>query len=162
MRVGTPTAFALLAVVGLVSFNSLVHARCGGLWDPNCKDLAPEDSCCSGGGGGVDAGIPLPAAPPPAAEAPAAAPPEATAPSSASVDVADGQGAIDQATSVFVEPHDYPPREYGAYGIVAFPSAPTSNTRSRFIRVCEAYVATLPPASTATVPLDRQMVTVWR
>ena len=47
--VSAPTALALLAVVGLVSFNSHVHARCGGLWDPNCKDLAPEDSCCSGG-----------------------------------------------------------------------------------------------------------------
>lgn len=68
---------------------------------------------------------------------------------------------IKEATSVFVGPHDYPPHEYGAYGIVAFPSAPTAGTRARFIKVCEAYVATLPPAGDTEVPLDQQMVTVW-
>jgi hypothetical protein len=69
--------------------------------------------------------------------------------------------AIEEATSVFVAPHDYPPRDYGAYGIVAFPSAPTPGTRPRFIKVCEAYVATLPPATDSEVPFDQQMVTVW-
>jgi hypothetical protein len=156
MRADIRAALVLLAIATSLSFNIFVHA-CP-LWDPDCKDLAPESECCGGGGGGEAA---------PSAEAPSAPPAEAAPPApqdgppSTTVDIADGGVAIEQATSVFVEPHDYPPREYGAYGIVAFPSAPTSNTRSRFIRVCEAYVATLPPAATATVPLDRQMVTVW-
>lgn len=111
-----------------------------------------------------------PAAAPPSAPAPAAAPPmraptaappmrvpAARSTQSASVPLP----AIQAATSAFVGPHVYPPRNYGAYGIVAFPSLPTPGTAARYIKVCEAYVATLPPASTTEIPEDRQMVTVW-
>ena len=65
------------------------------------------------------------------------------------------------ASGSFVEPHDYPPYEFGAYGIVAFPETWTISTKQRYLWVCEAFVATLPASSSLSRPPEQQMVTVW-
>jgi hypothetical protein len=62
---------------------------------------------------------------------------------------------------MFTGPHHYPPANFAAYGIVAFPSKATSATRDRYVGVCEAYVAALPRPSELAVPESDQMVTVW-
>lgn len=66
-----------------------------------------------------------------------------------------------RATRIFSGPSQYPPSEFAAYGIVAFPSLATSSDRDRHIMICEAYVATLPSASEVARPPSEQMVTVW-
>src|SRR6476660_8959725 len=65
------------------------------------------------------------------------------------------------ASRLFVGPHNFPPEQYGAYGIVAFPTLSTPDTKDRFRLVCQAYWATLPPSSDLDVPISEQMVTVW-
>lgn len=65
------------------------------------------------------------------------------------------------ASRTFIEPHHFPPKEYAAYGIVAFPALATAANRDRYMSVCEAYVTTLPKPGDLTVPLAKQMVTVW-
>lgn len=64
-------------------------------------------------------------------------------------------------TRNFFGPHDIPPLNFAAYGIVAFPQKFTTETRHRHISICEAYIATLPPASSSSAPPNDQMVTVW-
>lgn len=73
-----------------------------------------------------------------------------------------GDFAFDiRASRTFVGPHVFPPDEYAAYGIVAFPELSSSATRDRHLLVCEAYVATLPQAGDLFIPPSEQMVTVW-
>jgi hypothetical protein len=64
-------------------------------------------------------------------------------------------------TRVFLGPHDVPPMNFAAYGIVAFQKKATSETVRRQISICEAFVATLPDLSEVIVPSEEQMVTVW-
>jgi hypothetical protein len=67
-----------------------------------------------------------------------------------------------RASRTFVGPHQYPPQEFAAYGIVAFPvRAVTTEAHDRFMNVCKAYWATLDPAAELFVPIEEQMVTVW-
>jgi hypothetical protein len=65
------------------------------------------------------------------------------------------------SSGIFAGPHDIPPQEFAAYGIVAFPERSTSYSRARHLMVCEAFVATLPTPSELSVPTNEQMVTVW-
>lgn len=65
------------------------------------------------------------------------------------------------ATRIFAGPGQYPPAEFKAYGILAFPARATSATRARHIYICEAYLGRLPHTSEAAVPRAQQMVTVW-
>ncbi|MFV0303289.1 MAG: hypothetical protein ACK5IP_20880 [Paracoccus sp. (in: a-proteobacteria)] len=65
------------------------------------------------------------------------------------------------ATRIFSGPTDYPPDDFAAYGIVAFPGAAISQERNRYIMICEAYVAIVPNAMDVITPLSEQMVTVW-
>ena len=66
------------------------------------------------------------------------------------------------AARLFVGPHgDFPPRRYGAYGIVAFPQRAAASTRARHEAACRAYVTSLPPSGEMTQPIAEQMVTVW-
>ncbi len=83
---------------------------------------------------------------------PAEAPPPAAS--------ATGDGAV-RASRSFVGPHHFPPAEYAAYGIVAFPARATAATKDRYVTICHAYMATLPRPNELTVPQDQQMVTVW-
>ncbi|HEX4409955.1 MAG TPA: hypothetical protein VH206_14380 [Xanthobacteraceae bacterium] len=65
------------------------------------------------------------------------------------------------ASRLFAGPNQYPPADFAAYGIVAFPARPTTADRDRYIMICEAYVAVLPHASELDLPDSQQMVTVW-
>jgi len=58
---------------------------------------------------------------------------------------------------------DIPPRGVGGYGIVALTALPTSESRDRLIRVCEAYTHALPRQRSLprTIQLRDQMLTVW-
>jgi hypothetical protein len=66
-----------------------------------------------------------------------------------------------EASRLFAGPDQYPPENFAAYGILAFPSRATSNDRDRYTMLCEAYVAVLPHAFELALPDTQQMVTVW-
>lgn len=66
------------------------------------------------------------------------------------------------ASRIFAGPTQYPPRDYAAYGIVAFPiKASSEEERLRHEMICRAYVSSLTVSSRLPVPKDQQMVTVW-
>jgi hypothetical protein len=65
------------------------------------------------------------------------------------------------ASRLFAGPNEYPPKQFAAYGILAFRSRPTPYDRERQLMFCNAYVAALPHASELEVPRSKQMVTVW-
>jgi len=58
---------------------------------------------------------------------------------------------------------DIPPPGLGGYGIVAFTALPTSESKDRLNRVCEAYTHSLPRQQSLprTVALRDQMLTIW-
>src|SRR5262245_47192231 len=89
--------------------------------------------------------------------------PAQSAPESApiAVEAAPNAPATVLPSRAFLPPHDIPPEDFAAYGIVAFSQEATSSTTRRHILVCEAFVATLPAASLTQVPPKQQMVTVW-
>jgi hypothetical protein len=65
-------------------------------------------------------------------------------------------------TRLFAGPTQFPPTDFAAYGIMAFPSrASTSVGMDRHLMLCEAYVQSLPHASELPAPRSAQMVTVW-
>jgi hypothetical protein len=66
-----------------------------------------------------------------------------------------------RTTRSFFGPHDIPPENFAAYGIVAFPQKATPATIRRHQSICEAFLATLPPVSASGAPISQQMVTVW-
>jgi hypothetical protein len=61
----------------------------------------------------------------------------------------------------FLGPHDIPPRQFAAYGIVAFPQRSTPQTERRHLSICQAFLASLPDTSEINIPPSDQMVTVW-
>jgi TolB-like protein len=65
------------------------------------------------------------------------------------------------ASRIFSGPSQYPPNEFAAYGILAFRSRASSHDLSRYLMICEAYVASLPHASELAIPHHLQMATVW-
>lgn len=66
-----------------------------------------------------------------------------------------------KASRAFAGPSQFPPIDFKAYGILAFPSRATSSTRARHMYICEAYQAGLSHTSLLGVPQSEQMVTVW-
>ena len=78
-----------------------------------------------------------------------------------------GQGGAPDpisATSLFVARHKFPPANYGAYGIVAFPALAGPASTERHEMICQAYATTLAPSSEQVafgIPVEKQMVTVW-
>jgi hypothetical protein len=64
-------------------------------------------------------------------------------------------------TRMFAGPTQYPPQEYKAYGIVAFPSRNTADDKPRFEMICDAYRQSLLHITEARAPHYKQMVTVW-
>jgi hypothetical protein len=65
------------------------------------------------------------------------------------------------ASRIFSGPTQYPPAEFAAYGIVAFPVRATKEDLQRYNMICEAYASSLLFYKEVPVPLDKQMVTVW-
>lgn len=122
---------------------------------PVMRDILDELEGYFGGLAGITAGTSAyqaPSATPPPVSAPQTAPPAATA--SAAPE------AI-RASRIFAGPTQYPPPDFAAYGILAFPSLATTSDRARHIIICEAYVATLPASSDLPLPRSEQMATVW-
>lgn len=72
-----------------------------------------------------------------------------------------GSPALVTASRIFASPKRYPPTDFAAYGILAFPSRPSPFTRNRYLMFCHAYLAVLPHESELDVPRAEQMVTVW-
>jgi tetratricopeptide (TPR) repeat protein len=67
-----------------------------------------------------------------------------------------------RASRLFATRFQYPPKDFAAYGIVAFRSAPTEQDFDRYLDVCHAYSAALPHADAMPgIPREEQMVTVW-
>lgn len=62
---------------------------------------------------------------------------------------------------MFAGPGQYPPKQFKAYGIVAFNTLPTSADRPRYDMICDAYVSGLLHYTSVKAPLQDQMVTVW-
>lgn len=69
--------------------------------------------------------------------------------------------AVVRASRTFVAPGQYPPEQFAAYGMVAFPSRPNRSSRDRYILVCREYWSALSASSELDIPPDQQMVTVW-
>ena len=69
--------------------------------------------------------------------------------------------SIGTASRIFASPTQYPPKEFAAYGILAFRSRSSAYDRDRHLMICNAYVATISHASELAVPRAEQMVTVW-
>ncbi|RCK46591.1 hypothetical protein [Thalassospira profundimaris] len=66
------------------------------------------------------------------------------------------------ASRIFAGPTQYPPTDYAAYGIIAFPiKASSSNERQRHEIICKAYVSSLTVSFQLPIPKEKQMVTVW-
>jgi hypothetical protein len=89
-----------------------------------------------------------------------AGPPLDGPPATVGGDVDDGV----RASRLFAGPRDYPPKDFAAYGIVAFRFAATDANRTRYLAICEGFLAAIPAAADLEaqgVPLSEQMVTVW-
>jgi hypothetical protein len=64
-------------------------------------------------------------------------------------------------TRMAAGPNQYPPRQFKAYGIVAFKTRPTSSDRDRYDMICDAYKSSLPYYKDVKALPKDQMVTVW-
>jgi hypothetical protein len=62
---------------------------------------------------------------------------------------------------MFAGPTQYPPVQFKAYGIVAFPAISSSDDKSRYDMICNAYISALPHYTSLPLPFKEQMVTVW-
>lgn len=66
-----------------------------------------------------------------------------------------------EASRLFAGPSQYPPKDFAAYGIIAFRSRATPDDRKRYLMFCEAYVAALPHTSEVLLSRSQQMATIW-
>lgn len=64
-------------------------------------------------------------------------------------------------TRMAAGPTQFPPKQFKAYGIVAFKTRPTPADRGRYDMICDAYVSSLPFYKDVKVLPKVQMVTVW-
>ena len=69
------------------------------------------------------------------------------------------------ASRAFAAPQEYTPDTYAIYSIVAFPSGHTSESKHRYLRICEGYVASVDHFSFLRdqygILLHDQIVIVW-
>ena len=65
------------------------------------------------------------------------------------------------ASRIFSGRDHYPPADFKAYGILAFPAWPTDATRNRYEIICRAYATVLSHSTVLSAPREVQMVTVW-
>lgn len=66
------------------------------------------------------------------------------------------------ASRIFAGSEQYPPEDFKAFGIVAFPSRASESTRSRHLMICNAYISTLLHTNEMPdIQRSSQMVTVW-
>lgn len=69
-------------------------------------------------------------------------------------------GEQEKATRIFAAPNQYPPKDYAAYGILAFRANASEADVAWHLDICKAYVSAL-PLSTPKSDKSKQMVTVW-
>src|SRR6476646_873748 len=62
------------------------------------------------------------------------------------------------ASRMVAGPGMYPPKDFKAYGIVAFHTRPTGDDKSRFEIICNAYVSALLYYRDVKSPLEKQVV----
>lgn len=79
----------------------------------------------------------------------------------APIDFCCGRSSSVRASRVFAGPNQYPPQEFAAYGILAFPSRSSPDDRVRHLMICSEYIAVLPHTSELIIPRSEQMVTIW-
>jgi hypothetical protein len=69
-----------------------------------------------------------------------------------------------RASRLFAGPGQYPPREFAAYGILAFRSLATPESIDRYIAICRGYLAGIPSSASLEalgVAVREQMATIW-
>lgn len=67
-----------------------------------------------------------------------------------------------RATRIFGSENQFPPKDFRAYGILAFPARATAATRDRYMVICDAFLQTVPHVTELRdVPRSNQIVTVW-
>lgn len=68
------------------------------------------------------------------------------------------------ASRLFAGPGQYPPLDFKAYGILAFPKPVEPATRDRYLAICEGFLNSIPASASLTrrgITRGQQMVTVW-
>jgi len=67
-----------------------------------------------------------------------------------------------QSSRLFSGPTHYPPKDFKAFGIIAFPELATSASIERHIMICEAYASNIIHSwDIKNKPKDEQIVTIW-
>lgn len=100
---------------------------------------------------------------PPASDDSASAPP-ASAPPPRLPPASDPPAVEIRATRAFAGPGQYPPKDFAAYGIIAFRAAVTPDSLNRYLAICRGFLAGIPAATELEdlgVPMKQQMATVW-
>ena len=74
-----------------------------------------------------------------------------------------GPGTMLQPVRAYMRGIDIPSVSFGAYGVVAMHARPTTASRARLLKVCGAFVASLPrkEAVPASISQKDLMVTIW-
>ena len=73
----------------------------------------------------------------------------------------DNSAGLGLPSRIFAGPGQYPPKQFKAYGIVAFKALYTHAERARYDMICEAYLSSLLHFTKVKAPPEMQMVTVW-
>lgn len=68
---------------------------------------------------------------------------------------------VTSATRGFAGPSQFPPREFSAYGVLAFKRRASSFDRDRHLMICEAYLSALPHETEIDAATADQMITIW-
>jgi len=66
-----------------------------------------------------------------------------------------------RSVRAFAAANELDPGDYGAYGIIAFPSSPTMENQRRFEYFCRAFHGGIPSFRTSSANTRDQFVTVW-
>ena len=71
-----------------------------------------------------------------------------------------------RSSRLFAVQNQYPPRGFGAYGILAFPSSITTSSESRYKAICEGFVSTILPSlelvkEPMSISESNQFPTIW-
>lgn len=64
-------------------------------------------------------------------------------------------------TRVFAGPGQFPPSRFRGYGFIAFPALASEYDYDRHMKLCQAYVNSLPATSSVSQQREDQFVTVW-
>ena len=76
----------------------------------------------------------------------------------------ESEAPLIRASRVFAGVDQHPPEDFAAYGILAFKSGVTTDSRERYRAICEGFLASIPAAGRLLMDglsLDQQMATVW-